>query len=43
MSDINDLNNEVEMLPVKAHTGMLAEQLLAGSYQNYRDDHKTFF
>ena len=41
MSDINDLRNEGEMLPVKAHTEMLAEQLLAGSYQSHRADHET--
>ena len=41
MSDINDLHNECEMLPVKAHTEMLAEQFLAGSNQSHRTDHKT--
>ena len=41
MSDINDLPYEGEMLPVKAHTEMLAEQFLAGSYQSHRDDHET--
>ena len=40
MSDINDLHKEGEMLPVKAHTEMLAEQFLAGSYQSHRADHK---
>ena len=29
------------MLPVKAHTEMLAEQHLAGSYQSHHSDHKT--
>ena len=29
------------MLPVKAPTEMLAEQLLAGIYQSYRADHET--
>ena len=41
MSYINDLHNEGEMLPVKAHTEMLAEQFLAGSYQSHRADHET--
>ena len=41
MSDVNDLHNEGEMLPVKAHTEMLAEQFLAGSYQSHRADHET--
>ena len=41
MSDINDLHNEGEMLPFKAHTEMLAEQFLAGSYQSHRADHET--
>ena len=39
--DINDLYNEGEMLPVKAHTEMLAEPFLAGSYQSHLADHKT--
>ena len=37
---INDLHNEGEMLPVKAHTQKLAEQFLAGSYQSDRADNK---
>ena len=41
MSDTNDLRNEGEMLSIKAHTEMLAEQFLAGSYQSYRVDNKT--
>ena len=41
MSDINDLHNEGEMLPVKAHMEMLAEQILADSYRSYRADHET--
>ena len=41
MSDINDLQNQGEMLPVKARTEMLAEQFLAGSYQSHRADHET--
>ena len=41
MSDINDLQNEGEMLPVKAHTEMSAEQFLTCSYQSHRADHKT--
>ena len=41
MSDINDLHNEGEMMPVKSHTEILAEQFLAGSYQSHRADHKT--
>ena len=41
MSDINDLHNESEILTVKAHTQMLAEQFLAGSYQSHCADHET--
>ena len=41
MSDINDLHNKGEMLPVKAHNEMLAEQFLAGSYQSRPADNKT--
>ena len=41
MSDINDLHNEGETLTVKAHTEVLAEQFLAGSYHSHRADHKT--
>ena len=41
MSDNNDLHNEVQMVPVKSHTEMLAEQFLAGSYQSHRADHET--
>ena len=41
MSDINDLHNECEMLTLKAHTEMLVEQFLAGSYQSHRADHET--
>ena len=41
MSDINDLRNEGEMLPVKANTEILAEQLPAGSYESNRADHET--
>ena len=41
MSDINDLHNEGEMLPVRARTEMLAEQFLAGSYQSRCSDHET--
>ena len=33
MSEINDLHTEGEILPVTAHTEMLAEQFLADSYQ----------
>ena len=40
MTDINDLHNEGEMLPVKAHTE-IAEQFLAGSYQSHRPDLET--
>ena len=36
MSENNDLHNDGKMLPAKAHTEMLAEQLLAGIYQNHR-------
>ena len=31
----------VEILPVKAHTEMLADQFLAGSYQRHSADHET--
>ena len=31
----------IRVLPVEAHTEMLAEQFLAGSYQSYRAYHKT--
>ena len=41
MFAINDLHNEREMLPLTAHTENLAEQLLAGSYDTHRADHKT--
>ena len=41
MSDINDLNNDGEILPVKAHTEILAELFLAGSYQSHRADHEA--
>ena len=41
MSDVNDLHVEGEKLPVIAHTEMLAEHFLAGSYQSHRADHKT--
>ena len=41
MSDINDLHNEGNMMSVKAHTEMLAEQFLAGGYQSHRADHET--
>ena len=41
MSDINDLHNEGEMLPVKAQIKMLAQQFLAGRYQSHRADHET--
>ena len=41
ISDIDHLQNEGEMLPVKAHTELLAEQFLAGSYQSHRADHET--
>ena len=40
MSDTNGLQNEGEILPVKADTEMLAEQFLAVSYQSHRADHK---
>ena len=33
--------NEGEMLSVKAHTEMLAEQFLAGSFPSHPGDHKT--
>ena len=42
-SDINDLHNEGEMMPVKAHREMIAEQFLACTYQSHRVDHKTTF
>ena len=35
MSDINGLHNEGEMLAVKAHTEILAEKFLSGSYQSH--------
>ena len=41
MSDINDLHYEGEMLPVKTHVEMLAEQFLVGNYQSHRANHKT--
>ena len=41
MSDINDLHNEDEKVPVKAHIEMLAEKFLAGIYQSNRADQKT--
>ena len=41
MCDMNDLHNEGEILLVKAHIEMLAEQILAGSYQSRRADHET--
>ena len=41
MTNINDLNKEVAILPVKAHTEMLAEQILAGSCQSHRADHEA--
>ena len=31
------------MLPVEAHTEMLAEQFMAGNYQSRRADYKTTF
>ena len=37
----SDLHNEGELLPVKAHTEILAEQFLAGGYQSHRADPKT--
>ena len=40
-SNINDLHNEGEILPVHAHTELLAEQSLAGSYKSHRVDPKT--
>ena len=40
MPDISDLYNDGEIMPVKAHPEMLAEQFLAGSYQSHRVDHK---
>ena len=39
MSFLKDLHNEGDLLPVKAHTKMLAEQFLAGKYECV--DHKT--
>ena len=41
MSDINDLQIEGEMLPVKAHTEMLADQFLVENCQSHCTDHKT--
>ena len=41
MSDINELHNEGEILPARAHTEILAEQFLAGSYQSHSADHET--
>ena len=41
VSDINELHNEGEILPVKPQTQMLAEQFLTGSYQSHRADHET--
>ena len=41
ISDINDLHNEGEMLPVKVHTEKLTEPFLAGSFQSHRADHVT--
>ena len=41
MSDINGLHSEGKMLPVKAHTEILAEQFLAGSHESNRADHET--
>ena len=41
ISDINDVHNEGEMLPVKSHTEVLAEQFLAGRCQSHRTDLKT--
>ena len=41
ISDINDLHKGDEVLPVKAHIEILAEQFLAGSYQSHRADQET--
>ena len=41
MFDMNDLHNEGETLPVKAHIEIIAEQFLVSSYQSHRADHKT--
>ena len=40
MSDINDLHNEVKMLPVKNQTETLAEQFVAGDYRSHGADLK---
>ena len=41
MCDMNDPLNEDEMLPVKAHAELLAEQCRSSNYQSQRVDHKT--
>ena len=41
MSDINNLHNEGEILPVKTHTETLAGKIPAGSYRSHRADHET--
>ena len=41
MPVINGLHNEGEMLSVKAHIELLAENFLAGSYESHSADHLT--
>ena len=40
MSDRNDSNSECKIVSVKAHTKMLAQHFLSGSFQSQSADHK---
>ena len=43
ITNIDHLHNEAEMLPVKEHSDLLAQQFLAGTYQCHRADHHTAY